>query len=221
MALPMENLAKYKERLKRFDSIIKPPTDRITKEEVFSPEILFQYAKSGNIYVSELNYAINKVQSLEINPCDSELYNCLFIVGLMGSPEHTKIIIKFLHCPEDPMLSALALKILCIYWQLSENYLNEIKQFINGVEWDELDDIRTSALRCGGEYLKTNDDDELLKLIYDVFINEIEDSVIQESAYSALAMATGQTQEEYLNDEKPNADILSKVQDILSASSKL
>jgi len=89
--------------------------------------------------------------------------------------------------------------------------LNDEGRFIRSVEWDEDDDIRISALSSAGNYLKSVENPNLLRVVFEAFLDDHANEVLQESAYCALAIAY----EDYQADNKPNLDILKMVRNKL------
>lgn len=154
----------------------------------------------------EISYVLKKIQNYKPGDDDYELSNCIYIVGRIGAIQHLKLIEKFLHHKTNGIVPAKALKVLCRYWELTPNYLKEIKEFIRGSEWDESDDARSMAIEIAGEYLCKGEDKELLGLLIDVFYNFEHSNayignsrypdLIRSSAYQALLTAGGKTRDE-------------------------
>ena len=71
----------------------------------------------------------------------------------------------------------------------------ELEKFIQGVSWDEEEDVRLMAIGCVTEVFKDIDghQSKLLRCIYDVFVNEEEDEIIRSGAYETLAIISGKS----------------------------
>ena len=90
------------------------------------------------------------------------------------------------------MLARLALLILCRYWAMSSNYVKDIKKFIEGVNWDEDEDVKLMAISCASEVFKDYFDNDLLRMLYNVFIDiKNEDEINRAAAYTSMAIIIG------------------------------
>ena len=153
-------------------------------------EELVKKAKHGTLSDQELDYVAQKIK--ENTTCnDDNLYKLIYILGRAEAKQYRKLIEDFLHYPTDPMISRLALQILCNFWDYTLDYLNEIKKFIDKVEWDQENDIRLMAISCAGEYCRSSMNKELLQLLIRICDDPSEDSISQEGAFEALARAIG------------------------------
>lgn len=194
------------------------------KYKLRTPKKLFHEAQSGDVTNEELEFVIRKVDQSGPQDCpDESLYYYLYIVGLMGSNENETLVQKFINCPQDPMISGLAIRILCCYWDLAANYLEQLKAFINSVEWDKDGDVRLAALSCAGYYLWSVEDKDLLGALYKAYCDPSADYIERETVYTALAEATGRNWKDYQFGEKPNDTIIQEVEARLglNTSSKL
>jgi hypothetical protein len=122
---------------------------------------------------------------------EDDLYTLIYILGRSEAWQYRKLVEKFLYYPEESMISRIALKTLCDYWGYTKDYLNVLKSFIKGVEWDEYELIRIVAIRIAEEYIRETHDTCHLKLLLEIFENEKEDEVIRIGAYEAIARAVG------------------------------
>jgi hypothetical protein len=138
---------------------------------------------------------------------DEDLVALIKILGVSGATEHRKLVEQFLYYPTDTLVSQMALHTLCNYWCLAREYLNELKTFIRGVEWDDCDDIRLFAISDAGAYLRSSYDKELLQLLISVFedlgksdafyeTDTNHRELLQSAAYEAIARAIGKEWEE-------------------------
>ncbi|MCB1118043.1 MAG: hypothetical protein KDK50_05650 [Chlamydiia bacterium] len=186
-----------------------------------TPKELLHAAKSGKITDEELEFILQKIdQSSPQDGYDLSLCYYLDVLGWIVSAEYEPLVQKFINWPQDSMLSGLAIEILCCRWGLTAKYLDQIKTFIQGVEWDEDGDARFSALRCSGYYLSSFEDKDLLNAVYEVFCDQSANSLDRETAYIALARAIGKDRSDYQLDEKPNDPIIRKIEARLGLNKK-
>lgn len=120
-----------------------------------------------------------------------ETYRLLLIIGRSGAVKYRKTVENFLEHPDDPMLSRLALMILCQYWGLGNEYKDAIERFIRKVEWDEDEDVRLMAVTCAGELLEDDAHIDLLDEVYRIYSDPAEGQTMREVAYCALAIGAG------------------------------
>ncbi|HUD01899.1 MAG TPA: hypothetical protein VMR37_06195 [Rhabdochlamydiaceae bacterium] len=162
---------------------------------------LLEEAKWGKLTEKEIASVAEKIKAAGPDE-DSDLYTLIHILGRAEATQYKKLVEKFLYYPTSPIISSIALKTLCNYWGSAHEYLDKIKSFIKGVEWDPDNDVRLIALSCAGQYLKESQDKELLQLLLSTYENEEEDELCREAAYEAIALAMGQTWNEILNEER-------------------
>ena len=133
-------------------------------------------------------------------------YTCLLIVGRAGLTEQRRLVERYLET-KDPLTVSLALEILCLQWQTTEDYLERALDFALGVSWDTDDDVRGMSLRVLGEYLRSSwsgavprscSDKQLkvLGLVLSVFDDDSLDPLVRQAAYNALCRAGGKEWEE-------------------------
>ena len=175
---------------------------------------LLDEAKWGKLANDEIAYVVEQIKATSPGN-DDDLYTLIHILGRAGATQYKNMIEKFLHYPSNSLISAIALRTLCTYWGFEEEYLEPMKQFIQGVDWDTDRDLQMYAIGCAGQYLKDVKDKDLLKLILDVYQNENEDQFSRETAYEAIAFATGQTWEDLDQGPKPNPVVLDKAKSLL------
>jgi hypothetical protein len=150
-------------------------------------------ANEGKLLPHELEEVI---ACLEGDICDP--YEALLVLGRSGAIRYRNIVERYLRTSRSPMLTRLALMILCRYWGLTVEYKTDLELFIRKVEWDDDDDVRVLAISIAGSLLADQKDDHLLWLIIDIFRNRSgsERQTPREVAYCALALASGKKLQE-------------------------
>ncbi|MDR3504422.1 MAG: hypothetical protein P4L79_17790 [Legionella sp.] len=154
---------------------------------------LLTKAKFESLLPDEIDWVVKRIDSQSLTHTTT-LDTELFILGISQAKKYRKLLEKFLYYPEDPIISCTVLKSLCRYWDLTTDYLDDLKTFIKGVEWDDIGDVRLMAITMAEEYLKTNFDRELLKLLIRTF-ESIENIEIQYRVYQAILVAIGKEAE--------------------------
>ncbi len=149
---------------------------------------LLDRAKWGTVSRQEIDEVVREL----LDPRrKADRYTLLHILGKGGSPAFRAIVEPFLDWKEDPMLARLALQILCNYWDLTDQYIERVRQFVRGVAWDVDEDVRLAAISVAGEYLRTGSAPEILSDLLRILENSDERAIIREAAYTALARAVG------------------------------
>jgi len=169
-------------------------------------------AKWGKLTPEEITHVGERLKNHKTGDADI-LVDLIYILGYSGADEYRDLVEKFLYYREDLYVCQQTLKTLCTCWALTEEYLDAVKMYIRGAEWDDTDDVRLSALFIAGNYLrKKKFDRELLHLLLEVFedlgtskeIYESRDyarSLVKGWAYDAIARAMGKDYEEILPDD--------------------
>jgi len=153
-------------------------------------DLLLEKAKWDKLSKDELAEVVQRIK--QYNEEDSEdLYTLLHTLGRSGAWEYRSLVEPFLSYTADPMIPRIALKTLCDYWNLTSSYLDILKEFITGVEWDEDAVVRVVAISISGEYIRTTNDKSLLRLLLDIFENEKEEIEMRSFAYEAIARGIG------------------------------
>ncbi|MFB9394160.1 hypothetical protein ACFPM3_20585 [Streptomyces coeruleoprunus] len=149
-------------------------------------------AKCGRLGAEDFHIAVKAVSEGRVSPRD--LYTALHVVGLAGSPTQAEVVRKYLDMPSDPMLSRLALQILCDYWGMSSDVLPEIHRFLTGVGWDIDGDVREVAISVAGRHLREERGPRsLAQALVRIAEDEGELDFVRESAVRALAGALGES----------------------------
>jgi hypothetical protein len=146
---------------------------------------LIKKASSGQLTDAEL-----KALAAEL-PTREDPYEYLLAIGRAGAKQYRGLVESFLNASEDPMLARLALQILCRYWDLSDQYLPQIRRFVDKVDWDEEDDVRLIAISCAGSLLAQRPCKPLLASLLRIFRDPDESQTVREVAYCAMAESTG------------------------------
>jgi len=149
---------------------------------------LLERAKWGSLSDAEIDHVANEIQKPMF---EANAYTLLHILGKSQATRYRHLVEQYLENDSDPMLAKLALQILCTTWGESSHYLEQITRFVQGVAWDEDDDCQLAAVSIAGEYLRTKHDPVLLYLLLELFEREMEDHLLREAAYGALARAMG------------------------------
>lgn len=76
-------------------------------------------AKSGRIQRDELEMVVKRLRYEQNSP--EATGDLLYIVGRSFAIEQEDLVASFLQRPDDPMLSRLALMILCDWWSLGRS----------------------------------------------------------------------------------------------------
>jgi hypothetical protein len=183
-----------------------------------SLEDLLQEARHGRLTDVELEYISNRIKYFDPDKEDDDtLFRLLLIIeeiGMISHPgqiyfEHRSskirnLIEPYLEYPRDDYISAMALSILCD-WGFTEDYLDVIKKFIQGVEWDDGDCAFCAMGEAGGYLNKKTEEEieekdiELAQLLKSVIDDPTRDEVDRDAAYKALARASGLSWDEILD----------------------
>lgn len=182
------------------------------REKMKNLDQLFKEAKVGKLTGDEIAYVAQKISVTEAGKNDETLYTLIHILGKAGATQYRKLIERFLFYPSSPIISRIALKVLCDYWGETKNYLEPLKAFVKGVQWDKEMDVQLVAISSAGEYLREHSDKILLKLLIAHFENNIEaqpdtyESLLFETSFQALARAMGVDWQNLFGNDTPLSD---------------
>lgn len=126
---------------------------------------LVRKAHTGTIAADEVAWAADMLRQ------GGGGYNRSGLLEIVGSgfgTQYEELVASFLECPSDPWLSRKALQVLCGDWHMSEKYVEELRRFLNGVPWDVDGDVRLVAMLFAGQYLRTHQDDDLLRRLWEI-----------------------------------------------------
>lgn len=115
----------------------------------------------------------------------------LEIIGRSGGTSHVELVEGYLDSPDDPMLAKMALRVLCMYWNRTPDYLDDVFRFMQGVAWDVTGDCHLTAITIAGEHLRAHPAPHMLNELLAIFDDPDEEALIREAAYSAIARAVG------------------------------
>jgi len=181
-------------------------------------EDLVDRAKQGLVRPSEITEVAAALTSL---PDDSEDgYSLLYVLGRSEATQYEELVAGFLRSG-DPNLARLALQILCMFWDLTESYVDDLRAFLDGVEWDDDGWVQQIAVSAAGQYLRTHTDTAMLARLLE--LAEPDNDVLERRwALEALAVALGDPLAETLtaggNDRAGwTARVLSRAEDRLAA----
>jgi hypothetical protein len=149
---------------------------------------LLEKAKDGLLSKHELDQV---VAALKDPGTTADPYTLLHIIGRAMDASNEDLVASYLDYPQDPMLSRLALQILCNYWGLTSKYIDYVRRFLSGVDWDVDGDVRQVAASIAGEVLRTTWDDDLFRSLLDIATDENDLPEMRVTAIRALARALG------------------------------
>lgn len=154
---------------------------------------LLEKAKAGTPLTAEERSRV--VRGIEMADGGDDPYVLLQIAGLSAGPELSSLVERYLFSPRDPMLARIALSVLCDNWAMGARYRNEIVAFMEGVEWDSDEEVRTVAISTAGEYLRGNKDSEIGQRLVRLVNDPGEPVSTREWAMRALGRAVGLSHE--------------------------
>jgi hypothetical protein len=150
--------------------------------------MLLEKARDGLLSRHELDQVVAALRDPAGN---ADSYTLLHIIGRAMDLSKEGCVASYLDCPADPMLSRLALQVLCNYWGLAPKYLTEVRRFLSGVDWDVDGDVRQMAASIAGEVLRTTWHYDLFRSLLDISTNQSDLPEIRVAAIRALARAMG------------------------------
>lgn len=106
-------------------------------------------------------------------------------------PEYWELVEKFLVYPRSPYISWTALNILCSDWDLLSKYIDRVKSFLKGENWDENGEVRIQAMGLVGRYFKETQDKESLESLFRIFENKQEEIFERQVALESIGSAFG------------------------------
>ena len=134
-----------------------------------------------------------------------QAYALVHLISKAGLKQFAYLIEPYLEA-KDSLLVALVLETLCLQWKEREGYIERVIDFALGSGWDEDEDVRETALKILGEYLRETlpasggRPAEKPRRVLELLLSTVQDSEVsdacRQSAYSALSRAAGKEWEE-------------------------
>ncbi len=179
---------------------------------------LVDRAKQGQVRKQEITEVAALLRTTED---EEQAYGLLYVLGRSSATEYEELVASFLRSG-DPELAKLALQTLCTFWGLTESYVDEVRTFLDGVEWDLLGEIRLIAISAAGDYLRTHTDTAMFARLLELAYPDNTDEVERRVALEALATALGDPVAETLkaggdDPESWTARVLVRAEDRLAA----
>jgi hypothetical protein len=109
----------------------------------------------SDVELSEVVHALTQidVERMAATGLVDEAYALLHLLGKAKAYQSIQLLEKYLEA-KDALTVSLVLEILCLDWDRTEGYIERLIDFSLGVSWDEEDDVRQTALKILGEYLR-------------------------------------------------------------------
>lgn len=154
-----------------------------------APQLL-QRARDGVATDEDVRHAADLLAAGQ-RPGDR--YDLLLVIGETNSTQYRRVVEGYLDFPDDPMLSRLAIEILCGWWGTPEPYRDHVLRFVAGVDWDVADGgyVRQVATSAAGEYLRTREDPRLMRALIDLLADGEAPLLDRAVAYEAIQRAVG------------------------------
>jgi len=135
-----------------------------------------------------------------------DAYALAHLLSRAGNAQQAYLIERYLEA-KDPLLVSLVLETLCLTWNLSAAYLERVMSFALGESWDYDEDVRHTAIKVLGEYLRgqliegksagnpanwfNQSAGQALELLLSIFGDENGERLTRQAAYRALSRASG------------------------------
>ncbi|MET7668636.1 hypothetical protein [Micromonospora luteifusca] len=127
-------------------------------------------------------------------------YQLLYVLGRTSDTRHEPMVAKLLDRSDDPMVSRLALQTLCQFWGFTGRYVDAVERFLDGVEWDDFDDVKDIAISIAGDYLASNRQCGMLRRLLAIAGDST--GVQHRITIEALAVAMGEPVGSAINADK-------------------
>ncbi len=154
----------------------------------FDVSSLVARAKEGRVAKAEIAEVARR---LAAGAEGEDTYSLLYVVGRSFAVEHEGLVAGFLESRDEPTLARLAVQVLCTQWRLTERYVDQLQRFLDGVDWDCLDDVRPVAVTAAGEFLREHAHRGLLERLVHLCGPAGLDPLQRRIAREALARALG------------------------------
>ncbi|MEO3865083.1 HEAT repeat domain-containing protein [Rheinheimera fenheensis] len=164
-----------------------------------TPKEILEKAKWGKLSNDEVNWLGTAISTSN----DIDLYTLIHAIGKAELKQYKGELESFLDYPNDPLISAITVRVLCGFWGLTDQYIDTIVKLLKGVDWDEDEDVKLEALSIIGNYLIKNRSPKIIKLILEIFENEENFNAVRSAAYCSLGRAFGKSWDELPAASKP------------------
>jgi hypothetical protein len=141
--------------------------------------------EDGNLIEKLSREELDSVASDLTNPDD--LYQRVRILAKSFNPHYIPVFEKLTTYVDDTMVAGEALRALIDFHGRYE-YLPLLMKYIEGVNWDDNDDLKLHAVHIATAYLEEHKDQRIIALLIKQF-EESENSVIRDAAHEALMTA--------------------------------
>ena len=169
--------------------------------------------------IAEVSDYLNAVSVESCNAgCLEQSYSCLLVLGKAKHYSSRSLFEKFLDIA-DPLTVSLVLDTLCLEWGGADHYIENLLKFSFGVSWDYDEDVRETAIKILGEYVREavlislkeieKDEDsmslssrhlQVLDHLLKIFSDERQNEWIRRRAYVSLCRVYGREWEDVPSD---------------------
>ena len=102
---------------------------------------------------------------------------------------HEDDIARFLDWPQDSQVAAKALQVLVVFWGDPERrYRDWVAAALDGLPWDDQDEVRLSAVFAARVYCERDDDVRLAQALVRIALGD-DNPLFRETAGASLALA--------------------------------
>lgn len=150
------------------------------------PHDLLYKAEYGQLSDAEIQMVAENIRNGE-----SDLYMALQTLREAKAYQYRNLIETFLYYQKEPEIADLALSTLTLNWNLASEYLKVIESFLLGVDWDQDEDLRFTAIAAAENYLEHHFDQNLFTALVSLLEREETSDFIRECTAEALAKVTG------------------------------
>jgi hypothetical protein len=159
---------------------------RNTRQKKLSKRVLQSYLNrlvDGKLSTDELDDVAADLTNQD------DLYMRIAILARSFDPRFIPVFEKFVIYPDDDDIAAKALRALIDFHGRLE-YVPLLKKYIEGVDWDEGENLKLHAIHIARYYLKEHKDQSVIALLIQQF-EESQDAVIREAAHEVLMSVAG------------------------------
>lgn len=159
--------------------------------ELRSADLLAK-AKSSRLNPSEVEEVLARVENAD--PRD-DVYRLIYALGrgVSWSERADHAVARYVGS-DDPMLTRVALQVLCTLWGRYEAYANELIAFARGGRSDDPEgDVLVYAAGVLGDLYARTSDDRVIDLLFDIAADDASKAIVRRSAVNSLAIAAGES----------------------------